>query len=912
MSKYIKLSEFKANNDNLIDAVSAYYKQIRYDFTTDITTVIKSNSEFIKLFTKTFDEKFNPKTYSDNFKKGLEILSEIAKKKEQNRAIFETFVQILDAMVRTNFYQDGVDYVSFKIKSQGIKDMPKPIPFAEIFIYNDEFEGAHLRNGPIARGGFRLSDRKDYRTENLGLVKAQTLKNVIITPSGAKACIFIKEKKVDKDENIAFIKSCYAKFVSGLLMLTDNEIDGVKIEPKNVIKYDEFDKYIVAAADKGTASFSDIANELSIEHNFWLKDAFASGGSNGYSHKDLGITSRGVYECVKNSFFELGINPEKDEITAIGIGDMSGDVFGNGMLLFKKLKLVGAFNHQHIFIDPNPNIEQNAKERQRLFDNPQLKWSDYDKSIISRGGGIFERFSGDIELNDEIRNAFGIDKSVSKINPETLMHAMLCAKVDLIWNGGIGTFMKNSDEKHEDVQDKFNDNVRINGDQIHAKVFAEGGNVGVTQRGRIQASRSGVKINMDSIDNSAGVSCSDREVNIKIALDYAKIPENEKSALIKEMKDEVVKLVLHENYYQSKLIGIESIENKMELEIYRNLINALEDEKIIDRKLQFVPDDDVLKQRVKDGHNLSRTQICVLISHVKLYIKNKILTYSNILNDEYFTKNALVEYFPNQMQSGKYLDGILSHPLKDNIIATKISNKFVNFMGLPHIQRILESGLGYEKAIFAYYILNEIFGISKLFRIVHDQDNIVEFSQQAKALKKLQDAVFFAIFYMQRHINFDITIDENIEKISKEVSGIRDIIKGDCCSDVKQSCCFDAEYTAGLKLLKMSHLISLALDVKLKEKISLKDAYEITKKSVYSLKPAISNLTKLIKNPVAFKTKTICKTIEVLLKFGSKIMLDHDFAVKNMQNFEDFIDIAKFVETSERDLEKISKSFLAR
>ncbi|QED23442.1 NAD-glutamate dehydrogenase domain-containing protein [Candidatus Deianiraea vastatrix] len=854
--------------NHIFPAVLAYYKQINRDINeSDLLDLIRKNSGFEDSVVSIFKLKF--KTKNKEWEVELEKL-----KSKTKEPILLHFLQILNAAVRTNLYQDEKDYIAIKLKPEFIENMPKPIPYAEIMVYNEDFEGCHLRSQPISRGGFRWSDRADYRTEVLGLVKAQISKNAIIVPSGAKACFYIKKPKQDKAENMAFVKACYEKFVCGLLDITDNiEADRV-INPKNTVIYDENDTYIVAAADKGTATFSDLANSISKRYNFWLGDAFASGGSLGYDHKKMGITSRGAYICAKSSFYELGIDAENTEISAVGIGDMSGDVFGNGMLLFKKLKLMAAFNHMHIFIDPNPDIEKTALERRRLFENPQLKWSDFDKSIISQGGGVFDRFGSDIEINEQIRASFDIPKSVKKLNPEALIGYILRAKIDLLFNGGIGTFIKAECEKNEDVKDKFNDTIRINGNEARFKVIAEGGNVGITQLGRMELVKSGVKVNMDAIDNSAGVTCSDREVNIKIALSVVKISDKGREKLLFDMTGNVAALVLKNNYLQSKLIGVTETFAQNETAIFAKIASQMEIAKVLDRKMHQMPSEEEFLSLAIAKKAISRTQICVMLSNAKIYLKNIILE-SDLLRDNYFKTNHLLEYFPRQMQEDMYLHGIFNHSLAKNIIATEVAGEIVNICGISYFYKLRQMlDLKVGDAVKLYSITQEIFGIKALFEMLCKEDGVIEFANQARAIKKLQDAALFASIAISSHVNFDKTIEENIHNLKQIIDQFFKILKGSCCSDVKKSCCFDSQYTAGLKVLKSADIISICMDSFEK---NYQQTCEIAKKVSDNLgyKSAISKIFAEVSNGT-----TELKTASII---ASRLM---QFVVKSIKTGE--------------------------
>jgi len=837
------------NTNKILQALVAYYFQLfPQESRNNVDEIMNEKKDYGAKIINIFIKKFSISNDNKTWESELNKLKEEIKPGEYSTVI-DTFCDILNAIVRTNFYQKNKEYISFKIKPETIKRLPKPIPYAEIFVYNEDFEGCHLRDKPISRGGFRLSDRVDYRTEVLGLLKAQISKNAIIVPSGAKACFYIKKLKQCKIENADFIKSCYEKFVSGILDITDNAINEQITNPENTIIYDENDSYIVAAADKGTANFSDLANSISKKYNFWLQDAFASGGSNGYNHKQMGITSRGAYICAKSNFYELGIDIENNEISAIGIGDMAGDVFGNGISLFQKLKLIAAFNHIHIFIDPNPNIEKSANERKRLFKNPQLQWSDYDKSVISQGGGVFDRLNGDIELSNEIKMALDIPLHIVYINPEILINYILKTKVDLIWNGGIGTFIKSKMENNASVQDKFNDIARINGYEIRAKVVAEGGNVGATQLGRIEASSFGVKINMDAIDNSAGVSCSDHEVNIKIALSNIKINEESKNALLTSMTEDVTKLVLKDNYLQAKNIAVADLFKNNDTYWYLKLVQKMSDEKILDRQMQCIPSDDEFQEIITNKKSISRINICSILSHVKIYFHNNIID-SKIILDNYFMINDFLNYFPKQIQSKEYINGIYNHLLKKNIIATILANEIVNFCGITYIEKIQEIlHISFEDIIKLYTIVRDLFGINKMFEMIYKQDFIIEFQNQANAIRKLQNNILSASIGIFNNIDFNKTIQENISILKPSIDKFNILLKGSCCSNTKTLCCFDEEYTAKLKLLKSVNVISICLSCK-ESNTSISDEYSVYMKisDTLNTKKVINYINEIIHN----------------------------------------------------------------
>ncbi|MCJ8300937.1 MAG: NAD-glutamate dehydrogenase, partial [Pseudomonadales bacterium] len=530
-------------------------------------------------------------------------------------------------------------YVSFKLTPQEIPGIPLPAPLFEIFVFSPRVQGVHLRGGKVARGGLRWSDRaEDFRTEVLGLVKAQQVKNAVIVPVGAKGG-FVPQYLHDglsREEFLAEGIACYKIFISALLDITDNLVEGEVAPPKDVVRRDQDDPYLVVAADKGTATFSDIANGISDEYGFWMGDAFASGGSVGYDHKGMGITAKGAWVSVERHFREMGVNTAKDKFTVIGIGDMAGDVFGNGMLLSDKICLIAAFNHMHIFIDPKPDAAKTFVERQRLFDLPRSSWSDYDKTLISKGGGLFDRSAKSIKLTAEIKAMLGV--KTASMTPTDLINALLKAQVDLLWNGGIGTYIKASSESHEEVGDKANDVLRVNGKELRCKVIGEGGNLGTTQLGRVEYCLNGGRSNTDFIDNAAGVDCSDHEVNIKILLkgimDDGDLTQKQRNNLLASMTDEVGELVLSNNYRQVQAISLAERQAVKSMAEYRRFTNNLEEQGKLNRELEFLPSDEVMAERAHSGVGLTRPELSVLISYAKADLKESLLL-TTVPDDSY-------------------------------------------------------------------------------------------------------------------------------------------------------------------------------------------------------------------------------------------------------------------------------------
>ncbi len=669
--------------------------------------------------------------------------------------ILRAFASVIKATLRTSFYQSAdrqgrvKDYCSFKFDPALVPDIPKPVPYREIFVYSPFVEGVHLRFGPVARGGLRWSDRReDFRTEVLGLVKAQMVKNTVIVPVGSKGGFFAKRPPAggDRDAVLAEGIACYKRFINGLLDITDNLVNGQIVHPQQVVRHDGDDPYLVVAADKGTATFSDIANGISAEHGFWLGDAFASGGSVGYDHKGMGITAKGAWESVKRHFRALGRNSQSEDFTCVGIGDMSGDVFGNGMLLSRHIRLMAAFDHRHIFLDPNPDSASTFVERQRLFALPRSSWEDYDASLISKGGGVFPRSAKSIPLSPEVKAVLGIDPDAVEMSPNQLMNAILKAPVDLLWNGGIGTYVKSSSETHADCGDRANNGLRVNGSELRCRMVGEGGNLGMTQRGRIEAAQHGVLLNTDFIDNSAGVDTSDHEVNIKILLGAAVLAGDltleQRNALLASMTDEVGELVLVDNYRQNQALSLMESMSAQRLGSFTHFIQTLEAEGLLDRAIEFLPSDAELAERKAKGQGLTRPELSVLLSYDKIVIFNQLLE-SDVPEDPFLSKE-LQRYFPKPLQE-KYADYMLSHRLRREIIATAVTNSLVNRMGSTFLLRMQEdTGETPAQIAKAYTIIRESMLARELWAEIDALDHKVGENVQLEALA--------GIWHLQRNL----------------------------------------------------------------------------------------------------------------------------------------------------------------
>ncbi|MFS8099475.1 NAD-glutamate dehydrogenase [Lentzea alba] len=654
--------------------------------------------------------------------------------------ILRSLLTLINATLRTNyFFRDAEGnarpYLSVKLDPQAIPDLPAPRPKFEIFVYSPRVEGVHLRFGSVARGGLRWSDRReDFRTEILGLVKAQAVKNAVIVPVGAKGGFVVKkpiaptgDPGIDRENFMSEGIACYKMFISGLLDLTDNLINNEVVPAPQVVRYDADDTYLVVAADKGTATFSDIANGVSQSYGFWLGDAFASGGSIGYDHKAMGITAKGAWESVKRSFRELGVDTQTEEFTVVGIGDMSGDVFGNGMMLSEHIRLVAAFDHRHIFIDPNPVADTSFAERVRLFNVPRSSWDDYDRSLISEGGGIFPLTAKSIPLSEQARVALGLPEGVEKLSPPELKKAILLAPVDLLWNGGIGTYVKASTESHADVGDKANDSIRVNGADLRVKVVGEGGNLGLTQRGRIEFARTGGKVNTDALDNSAGVDCSDHEVNIKILLDHlvreGSVEQQQRNEVLAEMTDEVGELVLADNYSQNNVLGVSRAHAGPMLSVHARLTADLEQRGALNRELEALPSAAEFKALEKNGEGLTSPELATLLAFTKLTLKEELLS-SDIPTIDTFTRK-LPDYFPSLLRE-RFGAEIPNHPLAKQIITTVVVNEVVDGGGVSYAFRLAEEmSASATDAVRAYAVVTQVFDLPSIWREIEALDNVV-------------------------------------------------------------------------------------------------------------------------------------------------------------------------------------------
>lgn len=741
----------------ILRAYARYMRQVTFPFSQSyIEETLASHADIAQLLVQLFTKRFDPEI--DNIKVQTRIIEKIEQALDRVESldddrIIRRYMQMILATVRTNYFQrdkitgNPKSYLSLKLTPSKIPEIPKPIPNVEIFVYSPDVEGVHLRGGKVARGGLRWSDRQeDFRTEVLGLVKAQQVKNTVIVPVGAKGGFVCKKQHslCSRDDIFAEGQRCYRIFIQGLLDITDNIIEGEVVYPTKVVRHDDDDPYLVVAADKGTATFSDLANSVSEQYNFWLGDAFASGGSNGYDHKTMGITAKGGWESVKRHFREIGVNCQETDFTCVGIGDMAGDVFGNGMLLSKHIRLLVAFNHLHIFIDPNPDAAASWTERDRLFKLPRSSWEDYNEKLISKGGAIFRRKAKTIELTPEIQKMLGVRKQT--MTPTDLIKQILKMKVDLLWNGGIGTYVKAESETHSEVGDRANDALRVNGKELGATIVGEGGNLGMTQLARIEFAMNNGHVNTDFIDNVGGVDCSDNEVNIKILLNglvaAGDLTVKQRNELLIRMEDEVGDIVIDDAYCQSESISVTSARKEALLKEQIRFIHHLEKEGKLDRQLEYLPDDETLAERQLCGQGLTRPEIAVLVAYGKMLLKEQLVV-EQITQDAHFGK-LLPAYFPKELQRN-YRDAMENHPLRAEIIATSLANQMSNDMGFNFVTRMQEeTGASVGDVASAYAIARDVFELGDTFQDIRELDNVLP--------TKLQYTLMFSCRRMLRRV----------------------------------------------------------------------------------------------------------------------------------------------------------------
>lgn len=791
-------TNLSAREISILRAYSRYLQQLDFPYSQQlIASALNMHASLAKLLVAQFETRFNPKTLArDDMAAALNAALEAGLESVTNLGedrIIRRIAALIKASLRTNFYQtqNGAPkpYLSIKFRSNLIPEMPLPVPYAEIFVTSMRMEGVHLRGGPVARGGLRWSDRpEDFRTEVLGLVKAQMVKNAVIVPVGSKGGFILRKPPAEREALQAEGIACYQTFLRGLLDITDNIVNAKIVPPKDVVRHDEDDPYLVVAADKGTASFSDIANAISADYGFWLGDAFASGGSVGYDHKHMAITARGGWVSVVRHFREMGkdIGPTESDyqspktplgkaenmFTAIGIGDMSGDVFGNGALLNRNMRLIAAFNHKHIFLDPTPDAKTSYTERARLFALPRSGWNDYNLKLISKGGGVFERSAKSIKLSPEARAALGTD--VAQATPDELIRIILKAPVDLLWNGGIGTYVKATSETHEQVGDRANNALRVDGIELRCAIVGEGGNLGFTQKGRIEYARKGGRINTDAIDNSGGVDCSDHEVNIKIALGAAvaakDITLKARDALLKKMTDEVADLVLVDNRLQTQAITIAQGHGVSLLEPASQLMTTLEADGFLNRAVEFLPDTKQLAELRSTKQGLSRPEIAVLLAYAKMSFFRDLVT-SPLLDSPYFEAD-LLRYFPKAMQKNHAGD-IRKHRLRREIVATMITNSIVNRTGFSMAHALMRAtGLSAADVAQAYIATRDAFQLRALWKEIEGLDGVVSANVQAQLFVEANRFIEHSCRWFLQHVPQPMAMEEVMARYAPAISEI--------------------------------------------------------------------------------------------------------------------------------------------
>jgi len=792
----------------LLRAYARHMRQGGTPFAQDyIEDALRINVDITRLLVRLFEARFDPGRNGDleadsesrtaqcadleaRILRALDDVSSL-----DHDRILRSYLTAIKATLRTNFFQDAKEggphpYVSIKLDPSAIPDLPEPRPKFEIFVYSPRVEGVHLRFGAVARGGLRWSDRRDdFRAEVLGLVKAQMVKNTVIVPVGAKGGFFAKmlPDPADREAWMAEGVACYKTFVSALLDVTDNLVDGTVVPPRQVVRHDGDDPYLVVAADKGTATFSDIANAVSAEYGFWLGDAFASGGSVGYDHKAMGITARGAWVSVRRHFREMGVDCQKEDFTCVGIGDMSGDVFGNGLLCSEHTRLVAAFDHRDIFLDPNPDPATSYAERKRLFDLPRSSWKDYDASLISPGGGVFPRTAKSIQLSEQVRAALGVE--ATKMTPAELMRAILLAPVDLLWNGGIGTYVKASTESDADASDKANDAIRVNGAELRARCVGEGGNLGFTQRGRIEYAvqgrgGAGGRINTDFIDNSAGVDTSDHEVNIKILLDRVvaagDLTGKQRNELLASMTDEVAHLVLGDNYDQNLALANAVAQAPALLHVHEDWMRTLERRGLLNRALEALPTRREVAGRIERGEGLTGPELSVLLAYTKIVLADDLL--ASDVSDDPFLRGDLYSYFPSKMRQD-YRHQMERHPLRREIVVTQLVNQLVNNAGMTYFHRLSgETAASAGDLTLANFVAREIFGAKAIGREIASFDNQIDAAVQTRMRIEVRTLVERASRWLvnnrRQPLDSEATVEEFEVTVEKVMADLPSLMQG--------------------------------------------------------------------------------------------------------------------------------------
>ena len=792
LNRLVLLAGLTARQVEVLRAYSRYLRQIGFPFSQQyIEATLARHATIAAQLVHLFIARFTPGDADSQEQAGrqragvLDALDAVPSL-DDDRTL-RALLALIDATVRTNAFQPGPNagyrqVIAFKFDTSKVPDLPLPRPLFEIWVCSPRVEGVHLRNGRIARGGIRWSDRReDFRTEVLGLVKAQIVKNAVIVPTGAKGGFVLKRPPSDADEFRAEGVACYRQFIAGLLDLTDNIVGDDIVPPPSTVRLDGDDPYLVVAADKGTATFSDIANGIAEEYGFWLGDAFASGGSVGYDHKAMAITARGAWESVRRHAAAIGKDVERDELVMVGIGDMSGDVFGNGLLRSPHVKLVAAFDHRHIFLDPSPDPATAFAERKRLFALPRSSWADYDPALISDGGGVYPRSVKTIELSHVAAKTLGTDRL--SFTPQELMSVILRAPVDLLWNGGIGTYVKAASESHADVGDRANDGLRVNGSELRCRIVGEGGNLGLTQRGRVEFALAGGLINTDAIDNSAGVDCSDHEVNIKIALDAAvakgALTVDQRDEVLADMTDEVGELVLDDNRAQTLALAVARRQALPMVNVHSRYLNSLESEGWLNRALEFLPTDRQIAERQAAGVGLTTPEFSVLLAYTKT--ANVAEMVRSDLPDDPYLQPDLMRYFPQRLQT-EYRDQILSHRLRREIVATQVSNQLVNLSGITFDHRLAEeTGVGVVEISRAWLAVRDIFGLIELWEQVDALGGSVKLDMQLELFLELRTMAERAAVWMLRHRKAPLDIAAAVAEFKPGISALSLALDAQLC-----------------------------------------------------------------------------------------------------------------------------------
>ena len=764
-------------------AFAKYLRQAAFPFSQSyIEDALANNPGIASAILQLFLARFDPGAQGEASARVKQLVADIQQgldavtNADEDRTL-RRYLNLVQSMLRTNYFQTDADgrpkpYLSFKLDSRKLDELPLPRPLYEIFVYSPRVEAIHLRGGKVARGGIRWSDRReDFRTEILGLMKAQMVKNAVIVPVGSKGGFVVKRPPAEggREAFLAEGIECYKTLMRGLLDVTDDIKAGKLVAPRDVVRLDGDDPYLVVAADKGTATFSDIANAVSRDYGFWLDDAFASGGSAGYDHKKMAITARGAWEAVKRHFRELGLDIQSQDFTCVGIGDMSGDVFGNGMLLSPHTRLIVAFNHLHVFVDPDPDPAASFAERKRLFDLPRSSWADYDAKLISKGGGVFDRRAKTVPISAEMRALLDIDRDL--LTPNELIRHVLRARVDLLYFGGIGTYVKAAGESHGEAGDRANDGVRVNGRELRCRVLGEGANLGCTQRGRVEFARAGGRLNTDAIDNSAGVDCSDHEVNLKILLgavvDEGDLTIKQRDQMLAEMTDEVGLLVLRDNYLQTQAISFAERQGVRLLDQQQRLMRALERLNRLDRGIEYLPSDEVIEERRADNAGLTRPEIAVLLSYSKMWIYDELLP-SDVPDDRRLSADSVL-YFPRRIGQA-YPDAVSHHRLRREITATYMTNSLVNRAGPTFVNDLIEStGMAVPMIARAYAIARDVFSLRNLWRAIESLDNRVGASTQHEMLLMASTLIERGTTWFLRNGKPGLDIADNIAAYSKSV-----------------------------------------------------------------------------------------------------------------------------------------------